>query len=113
SAAVLPAILPALAPLFTRRISSAFLISPAASTKAFLHSIIPKLVISRSSATIFAVIFDIIFNSYYYPKKQVVSLYYNTDSRLRGNDTAVILLTLYLYFLLEQLQALLRLLLLV
>ena len=56
SAATREAALVALLPSFTRRISSALLISPAASVSAFLHSIIGASVFSRSSFTMPAVI---------------------------------------------------------
>src|ERR1700693_1114808 len=56
SAATRPAALLALLPSFTRRISSAFTRSPAASVRAFLHSIIGASVFSRSSFTMPAVI---------------------------------------------------------
>ena len=56
SAAMRLAALLALLPSFTRRISSAFSISPPASVSAFLHSIIGASVFSRNSLTIAAVI---------------------------------------------------------
>jgi hypothetical protein len=56
SAATRPALLAALLPKRTRRISSAFCMSPAASVSAFLQSIIGASVRSRSSLTIDAVI---------------------------------------------------------
>src|SRR5687768_18612401 len=56
SAAIRPAALLALAPLLIRRRSSAAFMSPLVSVKAFLHSIMPRPVISRNSFTICAVI---------------------------------------------------------
>jgi hypothetical protein len=56
SAATRVAALLALLPSLTRRISSAFAMSPAASVSAFLHSIIGASVFSRSSLTMLAVI---------------------------------------------------------
>ena len=56
SAAMREAALPALLPNFTRKISSALPMSPAASVRAFLHSIIGASVLPRNSATIPAVI---------------------------------------------------------
>jgi hypothetical protein len=50
------AALPALLPSFTRKISSALAMSPAASVKARLHSIMGASVLARSSDTIAAVI---------------------------------------------------------
>src|SRR5260221_8855924 len=50
-----PDILPALAPLLMRSRSSAFFMSPPASSSAFLHSIMPSPVRSRNSLTIPAV----------------------------------------------------------
>ena len=60
SAVTREAALPALLPSLTRRISSALAISPAASVKAFLHSIIGASVLARNSPTIAAVIAAII-----------------------------------------------------
>src|SRR5438552_122629 len=56
SAATRLAALLALAPLLMRSSSSAFLRSPPASARAFLHSIMPRPVISRSSLTMPALI---------------------------------------------------------
>ncbi len=56
SAAIRDAAFVALLPSLTRRISSAFAMSPPASASAFLHSIIGASVLSRSSFTIEAVI---------------------------------------------------------
>src|SRR5437588_10175897 len=56
SAATRLAALLALAPLLMRSNSSAFLRSPPASASAFLHSIMPRPVISRSSLTMPALI---------------------------------------------------------
>src|SRR5574341_495461 len=56
SAATRPAALLALAPLLMRSSSSAFFRSPCVSTSAFLHSIIPSPVSSRSSFTRLALI---------------------------------------------------------
>ena len=56
SAAIRPAFLAAFKPLDFLRLSIASSILPSASTKAFLQSIIPSPVISRSSFTIAAVI---------------------------------------------------------
>ena len=56
SAVIREAALPALLPSFTRRISSALAMSPSASVKAFLHSIIGASVLARNSPTIAAVI---------------------------------------------------------
>jgi hypothetical protein len=56
SAATRVAALLALLPSLTRRISSAFAMSPAASVSAFLHSIIGASVLARSSLTMLAVI---------------------------------------------------------
>src|SRR5438445_5998543 len=56
SAATRLAALIALAPLLMRSSSSAFLRSPPASARAFLHSIMPRPVISRSSLTMPALI---------------------------------------------------------
>jgi hypothetical protein len=56
SAATRPALLAALLPKRTRRISSAFCMSPAASVRAFLQSIMGASVRSRSSFTMDAVI---------------------------------------------------------
>ena len=55
SAAVRPAFLAALAAPLLRIASIAFCISPSAATRAFLQSIIPAPVASRSSLTIAAV----------------------------------------------------------
>ena len=52
SAATRPAILEALLPDLMRRISSALAASPSASTRAFLHSIMPRPVAARRSETI-------------------------------------------------------------
>ena len=52
----------ALAPLLMRSCSSAAFRSPFDSTSAFLHSIMPRPVISRSSLTILAVISDIFYS---------------------------------------------------
>ena len=60
-AAILPAFLAAFDSPFSLRISTALLRSPSASTKAFLQSIIPAPVISRSSFTSDAVIAAIVF----------------------------------------------------
>ena len=70
SAAVRPANLPAFAPDLMRKISSAFSKLPSASTKAFLHSIMPKPVAARKSATIFAVISAIVFSNKFNHLKQ-------------------------------------------
>jgi hypothetical protein len=56
SAVMRAAALPALLPSLTRRISSARLMSPSASVRAFLHSIIGASVFARSSPTMLAVI---------------------------------------------------------
>ncbi len=56
SAAIRPAILLALAPLLMRIKSSALARSPSVSVSAFLHSIIPRPVLSLSSFTKLAVI---------------------------------------------------------
>jgi hypothetical protein len=56
SAAMRPALLAALLPNLTRRSSSAFCMSPWASLRAFLQSIIGASVRSRSSLTMEAVI---------------------------------------------------------
>src|SRR6185436_515201 len=56
SAATRPAAFEAFAPLLMRSSSSAFFMSPPASSSAFLHSIMPSPVSSRSSFTIPAVI---------------------------------------------------------
>ena len=61
SAVTRDAALPALLPSLTRSSSSAFSMSPAASVKALLHSIIGASVLARSSATMLAVIADIVF----------------------------------------------------
>ena len=60
SLANLSAFLAALPSPFSRKISTALLISPSASLRAFLQSIIPAPVLSRSSFTICAVISAII-----------------------------------------------------
>src|ERR1700682_2550926 len=69
SAATREAALLALAPLLMRSSSSAFLMSPCASSNAFLHSIMPSPVRSRNSLTMPAVISAIAFLPVRHPRE--------------------------------------------